>query len=93
MASGVPYEARLDEVATSFDAFKGKIGEVVECAGGKIVITSQSGRIHVSKTKLGDGKKVNGDALGITVGTMLGNRVKLRMKRADQAALFISVSA
>ena len=72
MASGVPYEARLDEVAT-FDAVKGKIGEVVECAGGKIVITSQSGRIHLSKTKLGDGKKVNGDALGITVGTILGN--------------------
>ena len=43
------------------------------CAGGKIVISSQSGRIHVSKAKLGDGKKVNGDALGIAVRTILGN--------------------
>ena len=50
-----------------------KIGEVESCADGKIVITSQSGRIHVSKANLGDGKKVNGDALGIALGTILGN--------------------
>ena len=65
------YEAKLEKVAT-FGAVKGKIGEVVACADGKIVIASQSGRIHVSKAKLGDGKKVNGDALGIPVGTLLG---------------------
>lgn len=47
--------------------------EVAECADRKIVITSQSGRIHVSKANLGDGKKVNGDALGIAAGTILGN--------------------
>lgn len=66
------YEAKLEKVVT-LGAVKGKIGEVVSCADGKIVITSQSGRIHVSKAKLGDGKKVNGDALGIPAGTILGN--------------------
>jgi methionyl-tRNA formyltransferase len=66
------YEARLEKVVT-FGAVKGKIGEVVESGGGKFVVTSQSGRIHVSKAKLGDGKKVGGDALGIPVGTILGN--------------------
>ena len=66
------YEAKLEKVVT-FGAVKGKIGEVVECGNGKIVITSQSGRIHVSKAKLGDGKKVNGDALGIAAGAILGN--------------------
>ncbi len=65
------YEAKLEKVAT-FGAVKGKIGEVVACADGKIVISSQSGRIHVSKAKLGDGKKANGDVLGIPVGTILG---------------------
>lgn len=66
------YEARLEKVAT-FGAVKGKIGEVVQVGDGKIVISSQSGRIHVSKARLGDGKKVNGDALGIPVGALLGN--------------------
>ena len=65
------HKAKPEKVVT-FGAVKGKIGEVVESAGGKIVITSQNGRIHVSKAKLGDGKKVNGDALGIAVGTILG---------------------
>ena len=66
-------------------AVKGKIGEVVESAGGKIVITSQSGHIHVSKAKLGDGKKVNGDALGIAVGTILGS-LFLRSVRAESGS-------
>ena len=66
------HEAKLEKVVT-FGAVKGKIGEVIESAGGKIVITSQSGRIHVFKAKLGDGKKVNGDALGIAAGTILGS--------------------
>ena len=66
------YEAKLEKVVT-YGAVKGKIGEVVACADGKIVITSQSGRIHVSKAKLGDGKKVNGDVLGVPAGAILGN--------------------
>ncbi len=65
------YEARLEKVVT-FGAVTGKIGEVVESGDGKIVVASQSGRIHVSKAKLGDGKKANGDVLGIPVGTLLG---------------------
>ncbi len=65
------YEARLEKVAT-FGAVKGKIGEVVEAADGKLVVTSQSGRIHVLKAKLGEGKKVSGDMLGIAVGALLG---------------------
>ena len=56
----------------TFGAVKGKIGEVVSVGDGKIVVTSQSGRIHVLKAKLGDGKKVNGDALGVPAGSILG---------------------
>ena len=66
------YEARLEKVVT-FGAVKGKIGEVVESGGGKLVVTSQSGRIHIIKGKLGEGKKVGGDALGVAVGTILGS--------------------
>ena len=66
------YEARLEKVVT-FGAVKGKIGEVVESGGGELVVTSQSGRIHILKGKLGEGKKVSGDALGVAVGTILGN--------------------
>ena len=66
------YEARLEKVVT-FGAVKGKIGEVVESGGGKLVVTSQSGRIHIFKGKLGEGKKLSGDALGVAVGTILGN--------------------
>ena len=65
------YEARLEKVAR-FGAVKGKIGEVVEATDGKLVVTSQSGRIHVLKAKLGEGKKVSGDVLGIAVGALLG---------------------
>ena len=64
------YEASLEKVVT-FGAVKGKIGEVVESAGGKIVVSSQSGRIHITKAKLGDGKKANADTLGIAVGAIL----------------------
>jgi len=66
------YDATLEPVRT-FGAVKGKIGEVVESGNGKIVITSQSGRIHVTKAKLGEGKKVAADTLGIAVGTILGS--------------------
>jgi methionyl-tRNA formyltransferase len=65
------YEAKLEKVVT-FGAVKGKIGEVTVCADGKIVVTSQSGRIHISKAKLGEGKKANADTLGIAVGSILG---------------------
>ena len=60
------------EVVRTFGAVKGKIGEVVEAAGGKLVVSSQSGRIHILKGKLGEGKKVAGDALGIATGSLLG---------------------
>ena len=65
------YEARLEKVVT-FGAVKGKIGEVVASADGKLVVSSQSGRIHILKAKLGEGKKVSGDALGIAAGAFLG---------------------
>lgn len=65
------YDSSLEPVRT-FGAVKGKIGEVVESGNGKIVITSQNGRIHVAKAKLGEGKKANADTLGIAVGTILG---------------------
>ena len=65
------FEARLEKVVT-FGAVKGKIGEVVAAADGKLVVSSQSGRIHILKAKLGEGKKVAGDALGIVAGSFLG---------------------
>jgi methionyl-tRNA formyltransferase len=61
------------ELVRTFGAVKGKIGEVVEVAGGKMVITAQGGRITVGKAKLGDGKKVAADAVGIAAGTILGS--------------------
>ena len=60
------------ELVRTFGAVKGKIGEVVEAGGGKIVITAQGGRIHASKAKLGDAKKVAGDAAGVPLGAILG---------------------
>jgi len=60
------------ELVRTFGAVKGKIGEVVEAGGGKLVITAQGGRIHVGKAKLGDAKKVPADAAGVALGTILG---------------------
>ena len=60
------------ELVRTFGAVKGKIGEVVEAANGKLVITAQGGRIHVGKVKLGDAKKSAGDAAGVSVGSILG---------------------
>ncbi|MEP7085564.1 MAG: methionyl-tRNA formyltransferase [Betaproteobacteria bacterium] len=60
------------ELVRTFGTVKGKIGEVVEAANGKLVITAQGGRIHVGKVKLGDAKKSAGDAAGIPVGSILG---------------------
>ena len=61
------------ELVRTFGAVKGKIGEVIEAANGKLVITAQGGRIHVGKAKLGDGKKVAADTAGVAVGTILGS--------------------
>ncbi|MEN9559330.1 MAG: Methionyl-tRNA formyltransferase [Pseudomonadota bacterium] len=74
LASGVKlwvYDSELEMVRT-FGTVKGKIGEVVEAGNGKLVVTSQSGRIHIAKAKLGEGKKAAADSLGIVVGTVLG---------------------
>lgn len=60
------------ELVRTFGAVKGKIGEVVESANGKLVITAQGGRIHVGRAKLGDAKKVAADTAGIPAGTILG---------------------
>jgi len=60
------------ELVRTFGAVKGKIGEVVEAGGGKLVIIAQGGRIHVGKAKLGDAKKVAADAAGVAPGTILG---------------------
>ena len=65
------YESRKELVRT-FGAVKGKIGEVVEAGGGKLVVAAQGGRIHIGKAKLGDAKKVAADAAGIPAGAMLG---------------------
>jgi methionyl-tRNA formyltransferase len=46
------------ELVRTFGAVRGKIGEVVEVADGRLVVTAQGGRIHAGKVKLGDGKKV-----------------------------------
>jgi methionyl-tRNA formyltransferase len=51
------YDSRKELVRT-FGAVKGKIGEVLELAEGRLVIAAQGGRIHAGKAKLGDGKKL-----------------------------------
>ena len=60
------------ELVRTFGAVKGKIGEVIEVGNGRMVIAAQGGRIHVGKARLGDGKKVAADAVGIPAGTILG---------------------
>jgi len=60
------------ELVRTFGAVKGKIGEVVEVGNGRMVIAAQGGRIDVGKARLGDGKKVAADAVGIPLGTILG---------------------
>jgi methionyl-tRNA formyltransferase len=51
------FDSRKEPVRT-FGAVKGKVGEVVEVADGRLVVTAQGGRIHAGRVKLGDGKKV-----------------------------------
>jgi methionyl-tRNA formyltransferase len=65
------FDSRKEPTRT-FGAVKGKIGEVVEAANGKLVIAAQGGRIHAGKAKLGDGKKAAADSIGIPAGAMLG---------------------
>jgi methionyl-tRNA formyltransferase len=60
------------ELVRTFGAVKGKVGEVIEVANGRMVITAQGGRIQVGRVKLGDGKKVAADTAGIPAGTILG---------------------
>ena len=65
------------ELVRTFGAVKGKIGEVVELAEGRLAITAQGGRIHVGKAKLGDGKKLAAADLvasgALKPGQFLGN--------------------
>ena len=61
------------ERTRTYGEVKGKIGEVVESANGKLVIAAQGGRIHIGKAKLGDGKKVAADTAGVPVGAILGS--------------------
>ncbi|HEX4780514.1 MAG TPA: methionyl-tRNA formyltransferase [Usitatibacter sp.] len=65
------------ELVRTFGAVKGKIGEVLEAADGRLVITAQGGRIHAGKAKLGDGKKVAATELltsgQIKPGALLGS--------------------
>jgi methionyl-tRNA formyltransferase len=51
------FDSRKEPVRT-FGAVRGKVGEVLEAADGRLVVTAQGGRIHAGKAKLGDGKKV-----------------------------------
>jgi len=70
------FDSRKEPVRT-FGAVKGKIGEVVEVAEGRLVITAQGGRIHAGKAKLGDGKKLAAADLvaggAVKPGQVLGN--------------------
>jgi methionyl-tRNA formyltransferase len=70
------FDSRKERVRT-FAAVKGKIGEVLELAEGRLVIAAQGGRIHVGKAKLGDGKKLAAADLvaagALKPGQFLGN--------------------
>jgi len=65
------------ELVRTFGAVKGKIGEIVGLAEGRLAIAAQGGRIHVGKAKLGDGKKLAaGDLVAsgaLKPGQLLGN--------------------
>jgi methionyl-tRNA formyltransferase len=65
------------ELVRTFGAVKGKIGEVVELAEGRLAVAAQGGRIHVGKAKLGDGKKLAAADLvasgALKPGQFLGN--------------------
>jgi methionyl-tRNA formyltransferase len=56
----------------TFGAVRGKIGEVIAVSASGMIITAQGGQIEVAKGKLGSGKKVSPDELGIAAGTILG---------------------
>jgi methionyl-tRNA formyltransferase len=56
----------------TFGAVKGKIGEVIAVSASSMIVTAQGGQIEVAKGKLGSGKKVSPNELGIAAGTILG---------------------
>ena len=57
----------------TFGAVKGKIGEVTAVSAQSMSITAQGGQVEVGKGKLGSGKKVAPNELGIGAGTILGS--------------------
>jgi methionyl-tRNA formyltransferase len=65
------------ELVRTFGAVKGKIGEIVALAEGRLAITAQGGRLHIGKAKLGDGKKLAAADLAaagaLKPGQILGN--------------------
>jgi len=65
------------ELVRTFGAVKGKIGEIVALADGRLAITAQGGRLHIGKAKLGEGKKLAAADLAaagaLKPGQILGN--------------------
>ncbi len=65
------------ELVRTFGAVRGKLGELLELAEGRLVIAAQGGRIHAGKAKLGDGKKLAAAELvasgALKPGQFLGN--------------------
>ena len=65
------------ELVRTFGAVKGKIGEVLELAEGRLAVAAQGGRIQAGKAKLGDGKKLAAADLfasgALKPGQFLGN--------------------
>ena len=65
------------ELVRTFGAVKGKLGELLELAEGRLVIAAQGGRIHAGKAKLGEGKKLAAADLvasgALKPGQLLGN--------------------
>jgi len=59
-------------LARTFGAVKGKVGEVTAIGAASMFITAQGGQVEVAKGKLGSGKKVAPEELGIAAGTILG---------------------
>ena len=65
------------ELVRTFGAVKGKIGELIGLAEGRVLVAAQGGRIHVGKAKLGEGKKLAAAYLvaggALKPGQLLGN--------------------
>jgi methionyl-tRNA formyltransferase len=65
------FDSRKEPVRT-FDAVRGKIGEILGVEDGRLVVAAQGGRIHAGKVKLGDGKKLAAAEAGVKAGQILG---------------------